>query len=265
MIRLKSILLWLFLCLPLVAHATYEKSEKYRFHLWIPDRCETEWRGDLRPHFWAAADDLFVEVNVYTPQKDGSHYNYRTSILGNSVFEDPENYYTQKAEPWYNLLRHSRIAIRKLGENSYEANRLVFRMNTFFWVKVECDSTSLKEATEIVDSFNSECNTWSYFKIMRTNLTWYMGTIYLTFLPLFGSLAASSRKRWKRSAKKDRSALFLSVASIVATVALLGLMAFCLKDCPKLAIIIGLCSVGIWLCFFFGIKFVQNFFNGYFS
>lgn len=264
MIRPISIFLSILLLLPLTANATYEKSREQRFHLWVPDRCETTWNEDLQPILRSGADDILVMVYV-SKAKKGNSYTYKNNILKSKLFSQPDLYYVQKAEPWYNLLRHSRIAIERNDDGYFVAHRIDYRQRTLFHVKVLCDSTALKDAVSVVESFNSECTTNSYFKIMLSNLTFYLGTSYVTLLPLFGASTKTSRRRWTRSAKKDRMALFQMIASIIASLLLLGLMVFCLKECIPLAVIIGIVSILIWLCFFFDVKFIKHFFSGFFS
>lgn len=248
-------------CLPLAGRT--ERDATYRFSIALPDSCDVEYSKETTtPYLFALAKSTCTTVNI-AHTKEGS-YSYRKAILGNPLFKGEDFYYLQPKEPWFNLLRHSRVCIESPIDSLITCNRFVFRAQTLFWVRVSCEERDLDAARVILDSFDAQCNLKSYFRIMKCNLRWYQGSLYLTLVPIFAFLAGNKRTKWRRSGKKDEKSVLFYLIFLLSSLALIGFGMFCLKDCIPLACIIGILSLLIAAAFFFKWEFIMNFFDGLF-
>lgn len=239
-------------------------DETYRFNICVQDSSVVHY-GDksAQPYLTAYSQDCLVMIDVSTLDGDRV-YSYRNTILGSPLFKKNSFLYLQTIEPWYNLLRNSRIVIEQPVDGMVLCHRVVFRAQTLFWIRVACEQNRLEEAKSIIESFDANCNTKSYYRIMRSNLRWYQGSFYLTIIPFLGYLSSNNRRKWKKSGKLDRIALGLYVLYGTLSLLLICLAMFCVKGCQVLAITIGVCSVLVWMAFFFGRRFLINFIEGLF-
>lgn len=235
----------------------------YRFSITFPDSCQVEFSKDSTTPYIVAMKKNFMAVVNIAHTKEG-HYLYRKTILGSTFFDGDDYYYLQPKEPWYNLLRHSRSCIESPKDGLFTCNLAEFRAQTLFWIRIVCEESELDTARTILDSFDSECDLKSYFRIMRNNLRWYEGSLYITLVPCFAYLAANRRAKWKHSGKKDEKSVLLYLIFLLASLTLIGFAMFCLKDCIPLACIVGGLSILIAAAFFFKWDFIMNFFEGLF-
>lgn len=134
-----------------------------------------------------------------------------------------------------------------------------------FGLRVTCNENDFDNGQRILNSFSSECSTYSYFRIMRSNLRWYQGTFYLTIIPFLGYFSSSQRKKWLRSGKSDIKAKRNMRWALVSSILVICFAIFCLKDCLSLALFVAGISLIVWAVFFCGQKFLMNFINGFFS
>lgn len=254
----------MFLCAATLRAKTIHDNT-FRFDISVPDSsyvCFAE--NNSQPYLTAYSQGCLVMIDVF-PLDGEKVYAYRKTILDNALFQTKGYYYLQSKEPWYNMLRNSRIIIENPEDGLVLCHRLIYRAQTLFWVRVSCEQNLLETAKKTMDSFDPNCSTKSYYRIMRSNLHWYQGSFYLTIIPLLGYLSAKNRKKWIRSGKNDTKARRLSFVYAIVSVSLICFAMFCIKGCFPLAIIIGVVSILVWLVFFFGQRFMIYFINGFFS
>lgn len=261
-----ALALAVFQCSPLFADVIHDN--KYRFEISLPNSFEIEYNNkedSKYPYLMAFDDNCFVTINVFKPEAD-KVYSYRHTIKNNPLFDSEYRVTVQPTTPWYNMLRHRRTAVEKSDEEGiYILHLIDFRAKTMFWLRVTCYEDYFENGQIILNSFSSKCDTYSYFKIMRSNLRWFQGTFYLTIIPFLGYYASSQRKKWLRSGKSDIKARRKINWALVFSFLIICFAMFCLKDCLSLALIVGGISLIVWTVFFLGQKFLMNFFNGFFS
>ena len=256
----------LFLCSPLFADIIHD--DNYRFGIDLPDTFGVDYNSSedtYEPYLIAYDGNSLVTLNVYKPQGDNV-YSYRQAIKNNPLFGSTYCVTVQPNYPWYNMLRHRRTAVQKSDEEGiFILNLIEFRAKTLFWLRVTCNEKDFEGGQKILNSFSSECSTYSYFRIMNSNLRWYQGTFYVSIIPFLGLLSSHQRKKWLRSGKTDIKAKRNMRWALVSSILVICFAMFCLKDCFSLALIVAGISIIVWAVFFFGQKFLMNFYHGYFS
>ena len=258
-------LVFLLVCCPLSSRSVYDPE--HRFVISFPDDevAIERYTESLTPYLTADYPGYLVQLSIY-PVEGKKGYSYKKSILKNPAFNwNSDYYYLQPEEPWYNLLRHKRVSIEGPEEGAYYLQRIEYRAKTLFVLQIICQEESLEKARAILSSFDSRCNVRSFYLIMRYNLTWLMGSLYISLIPLLGYFSGHYRDKWKRSGKKDKVAKLLNALCLLSTIVLLLLMTFCLKDCLALAGIIGVVSALVWGLFYYRNSFFMSFFKGIFG
>lgn len=263
-VRTLTVLLMLLPCLSVFGRVRHD--QKYRFDIDIPDSCLVNFHSNgTEPYLDAFDEDFYLFLNVYKP-KGNNVYSYRHTLKNNDVFASGDGVVVEPPMPWNNLLRHRRTMVQRDEEGGeYMLYLLEFRAKTLFYLRIACVEESYQKAQKILNSFSSNCNTYSYFQIMKSNLRWYQGTFYLSIIPFLALYSSSNRKKWLRSGKNDKKARWKSFWSIVISVLIIVFAIFCLKDCLQLALIVALCSAAVWIVFFMGQTFLKNFIRGFFS
>lgn len=261
--RLLFTLLLLHLCL--FANGRLIHDNQYRFVITLPDSCLVEFgKPGQEPLLFAMGANCLVSLDVFKSEGD-KVFSYRNSIKKHPIFESKYSYFIEPAAPWYNLLRHKRTMVEKSDDGVLLLHLLEFRSKTMFWLQISCAEDSYDTAQSILNSFNSNCTIYSYFRIMRSNLRWYQGTFYLSIIPFLAVYSSSKRKKWIKSGRKDKKTRIKSIIGEVLVSIIIVFMFICLKDCLALAFIIGAISIVVWLVFFLGQQFLMNFIKGFFS
>ena len=261
--RLILTLLLLHLCL--FASGRKIHNDQYRFNITLPDSWLIEYgKQEHEPLLFAMGANSMLMLDVFKTEGD-KVFTYRKSIKRHPIFESEYSIFIEPVAPWYNMLRHKRTMVEKTDDGVLILHLLEFRSKTLFWLQISCTEESYDTAQTILKSFNSNCTIYSYYRILRSNLRWYHGTLYLSIIPFLAVYSSLKRKKWIKSGRKDIKSRVKSIIGVILVSIIIVFMFICLKDCLALASIIGVISIAVWLVFFLGQQFLMSFIKGFFS
>jgi hypothetical protein len=239
-------------------------NSDYKFSLtfskdWVYSDDKEETKGSLLVAF-STNESSIIRIDGFRTE-DNKFYQFKNVRKHISKFApDGSVLLNEKFAPFHNIIRNKIIRVYQYG-NEYIQHVFIIRNKTLFCISLLSEDKNFEAENSIVATFEYYPTIWHNLNSMRSNLGWFWGSLLLSLFPFLGFLTGKYRQQYKLGGiNKKRYYRYLLLSLLLFSSVL-----FLVRYDYQLMIVIASIILILWLIFFFKIKFLMDFIDGFFG